>query len=82
MIEATGIKPVEGTGLGAGHGSSYWKNREEFIQADEFFAEMAEMKATDQKEYELIRKYLPKAATKFEEIFNNIIKNKGKVYEL
>ena len=33
------------------------------------------------EEYEVIKKYIPKSVQRFEELFNDILKNKGKVYE-
>lgn len=67
---------------GAGHTQTYWRE-DKNNQSNEFFAEMAEMKATnDNEQYELIRKFAPESVKKFEEIFENIFKNKGEPLKL
>lgn len=67
---------------GYGHTGNYW-GEDKWNQANEFFAEMASMKATGSKEeYELIRKFAPQSVAKFEELFENIFNNKGEPLKL
>jgi len=67
---------------GYGHTGNYW-GEDKWNQANEFFAEMAEMKATnDTEQYELIRKFAPESVKKFEELFENIFKNKEEPLKL
>ena len=63
---------------GGGHTKKYWNN-DKMNQANEFFAEMSAMKATgNTEEYELVRKFAPNSVKRYEEIFNEIIKNRGR----
>lgn len=67
---------------GFGHPRRYWKS-DPMLQANEFFAELAALKAEgNTTEYELIRKFAPQSVKRFEEIFKDIINNKGKALEL
>ena len=57
--------------LGAGnHDSKYWQD--EINMSSEFFANMFCSKAMKNKEYQIVKKYLPKSVEIFEEIINNI----------
>lgn len=57
--------------LGAGnHDSKYWQD--EINMSSEFFANMFCSKAMKNKEYKIVKKYLPKSVEIFEEIINNI----------
>ena len=68
--------------FGFGHTRKYWKENDN-NQENEFFAEIAAIKATgNKKELEMIRKFLPKSVKRWEEIVNDISKNKGKVLDL
>ena len=68
--------------FGYGHPRSYWKD-DETNQVNEFFAEISAIKATgNNEELEMIKKFLPETVKKYEEVIDNILKNKGEALEL
>lgn len=71
------IKDEDGI-CGAGHGSKYWTDES---RAEEAFAEIASAKATNPESYKLLKKYIPRTVTAFENIYNAIKKGKLKPRE-